>query len=189
MMLVGQAGIPTLYWPIFALVLIVLTLGVNMLVLVKQYKRCPPNRLLVIFGRTASGQTTQIVHGGARFVIPLLQDYRWLSLDPVRITISPPSEAVQESLGFQVPVTYIVAIGTAPELAQNAAARLLGLPLDVIEEQVRDMIAGELASVVDATLAGPDSPDREAFYGRLQSALESRIQPLGMELISMRREL
>jgi flotillin len=39
----------------------------------KQYKRCPPNRLLVIFGKTSSGGPV-IIHGGAVFVVPLLQD-------------------------------------------------------------------------------------------------------------------
>jgi flotillin len=44
------------------------------ILLVKQYKRCPSNRVLVIYGRTGQG-ASKTIHGGAAFVVPLIQDY------------------------------------------------------------------------------------------------------------------
>ena len=56
------------------------------MLLMKQYKRCPSNRVLVIFGKTGrAGHAATTIHGGAAFVVPLLQDYAYLSLEPVQI--------------------------------------------------------------------------------------------------------
>src|SRR6185437_16533545 len=55
--------------------------------LASRYKRCPSNRVLVIFGKSASGEASKCIHGGAAFVMPLLQDYAWLSLEPIQIEI------------------------------------------------------------------------------------------------------
>ena len=61
--------------------------GYVMLVL-RQFKRCPPNRAMVIYGRTSShGSTTRVLHGGAAFVVPLLQDYGYLSLEPIQVEV------------------------------------------------------------------------------------------------------
>ena len=37
---------------------------------VKQYKRCPSNRILVIYGKVGSNQAALCMHGGGKFVIP-----------------------------------------------------------------------------------------------------------------------
>ena len=51
-------------------------------VLVKRYKRCPSNRILVIYGKVREGRSARCLHGGGAFVWPLIQDYEFLSLDP-----------------------------------------------------------------------------------------------------------
>ena len=45
------------------------------LIIARRYKRCPTNRVLVIYGRTGKGQTAKSIHGGGAFVWPLIQDY------------------------------------------------------------------------------------------------------------------
>ncbi|MCA1960816.1 MAG: hypothetical protein LDL33_08465, partial [Desulfomonile sp.] len=41
-------------------------------VLIGRYKRCPSNRILVIYGKTGRG-AAKCVHGGAAFVWPVVQ--------------------------------------------------------------------------------------------------------------------
>ena len=52
-----------------------------------RYKRCPSNRVLVIYGKVGGGNTAKCIHGGAAFVWPLIQDYAYLSLEPIQIEI------------------------------------------------------------------------------------------------------
>jgi flotillin len=58
-----------------------------LLVIARRYKRCPSNRILVIYGRTGAGRSAKCLHGGGAFVWPLIQNFEYLSLDPVQIEI------------------------------------------------------------------------------------------------------
>ena len=59
--------------------------------------------------------------------MPLIQDYAWLSLEPMQIEIPLRGALSMENIRVNVPSVFTVAIGTTPELMQNAAIRLLGL--------------------------------------------------------------
>ena len=39
-----------------------------------RYRRCPSNRILVVYGRVGSGRASKCIHGGGAFVWPLIQD-------------------------------------------------------------------------------------------------------------------
>ena len=58
-----------------------------LLLLISQYKRCPSNKVLVIYGKTGKGQASLSIHGGAKFVWPIVQDFTFLSLEPIQIEI------------------------------------------------------------------------------------------------------
>jgi uncharacterized membrane protein YqiK len=58
-----------------------------LILVVQRYKRCPSNRILVIYGRVKVGTSARCLHGGGAFVWPLIQDYDYLSLDPMQIEI------------------------------------------------------------------------------------------------------
>ena len=52
-----------------------------------QYKRCPSNKIIVVYGKTDGEKTAKCVHGGGTFVIPLIQDFGVLSLEPMTTDI------------------------------------------------------------------------------------------------------
>ena len=97
------------------------------LVLAKFYKRCPSNRILVIYGKTSTAQAAICIAGGAQFVKPLIQDYAWLSLDPIRVGVQLGNSTSLDKHRVSLTGAFTVAIGTTSELMQNAAIRLLGL--------------------------------------------------------------
>ena len=74
-----------LIWVGMILVFLTIIAFSFIVLIAKQYKRCPSNRVLVIYGRNAQGRAAKTVHGGAAFVIPLLQDFAYLSLEPIQI--------------------------------------------------------------------------------------------------------
>ena len=67
--------------------LIIVVLG-TLVFFFSRYKRCPSDKVLVIYGKTGSGRSSKCVHGGASFVWPLIQDYQWLDLTPIPIDIA-----------------------------------------------------------------------------------------------------
>jgi flotillin len=41
-----------------------------------RYKRCPPDKILVIYGKTGGGLSSRCIHGGAVFIMPLFSRLR-----------------------------------------------------------------------------------------------------------------
>ncbi len=64
--------------------------------LAKRYRRCPSDQILVIYGKVRQGMSSKCLHGGGAFVWPLIQDYSYLSLTPMTISIP-----LQNALSFQ----------------------------------------------------------------------------------------
>ena len=51
------------------------------------YRRCPSNKILVVFGKVAGHTSAKCYHGGGTFVWPLIQDYQYLNLTPIAIHV------------------------------------------------------------------------------------------------------
>ena len=100
-----------------AVVAAALTAFTLLMLVVKRYKRCPSNRVLVIYGKTGGapeegrGQAVKCLHGGAAFVWPLIQDHDFLSLDPIQIEIPLRGALSMENIRVNVPSVFTVAVG------------------------------------------------------------------------------
>ena len=103
-LLLGQTGSTGLPMALgLALVLVVIVLFTMLILVLKQYKRCPSNRVLVIFGRMNKGQTARCIHGGAKFVLPLLETPLGPSLGDIRLRDVARADRLDE-LGFELPL-------------------------------------------------------------------------------------
>ena len=167
-------------------VLAALTVFVIFLLLLKQYKRCPSNRILVIYGKSGGAHdAASCIHGGAKLVVPLIQDYAWLSLEPMQIEIPLRGALSMENIRVNVPSVFTVAVGTTPELMQNAAIRLLGLSSGEIKKQAEDIIFGQLRQVIASMQIEDINRDRDKFLEAVQSSLEPELRKIGLVLINV----
>ncbi len=90
-----------------------------------RYRRCPSNRILVIFGRVGGNRTARCIHGGGTFVWPLIQDYAYLNLEPLVIDIPLEGALSLNNIRVNVPATFTVGISTDGTPMNNAAEPLL----------------------------------------------------------------
>jgi len=151
----------------------------------KQFKRCPSNRVLVIYGRTGQGQASTTVHGGAAFVWPLIQDYAYLSLEPIQIEVPLRGALSSENIRVNVPSVFTVAVDTKPEVMQNAAIRLLGLAVPEIRKQAEEIIFGQLRQVIASMGIEEINRDRDKFLQHIQHSLEPELAKIGLQLINV----
>ena len=91
------------------------------------YKRCPSNKIIVVYGRTRGNKTAKCVHGGGTLIIPLVQDYGVLSLEPMTTDIDLKGALSKGNIRVAVPSTFTFGISTHESIMINAAERLLGL--------------------------------------------------------------
>ncbi|HKX45914.1 MAG TPA: SPFH domain-containing protein [Planctomycetota bacterium] len=151
----------------------------------RRYKRCPSNRVLVVYGRAGSGRVARTMHGGGTLVLPLLQDYAYLSLDPIQIEIPLDGALSMENIRISVPSVFTVAIGTEPAIMNNAAIRLLGLTTAEIAKQAEDIIFGQLRQVIASMAIEDINRDREQFLSSVQNSLEPELAKIGLVLINV----
>ncbi len=156
-----------------------------LMLLVNRYKRCPSNRILVKFGMVRGGESAKCIHGGASFVWPLVQDYGFLSLEPIQIAIPLKDALSMENIRVSVPSVFTVAIGIEPDVMQNAAIRLLGLNTQQIAHQAQDIIFGQLRQVIASMKIEDINRDREKFLHSIMHSLEPELRKIGLCLINV----
>jgi flotillin len=164
---------------------VVLALLSFVMLVVTRYKRCPANKVLVVSGRVGGGNSAICISGGGRIVWPVLQEYAYLSLEPIQIDIPLKDALSFENIRVSVPSVFTVAIGTEPVQRQNAATRLLNLDQNQIRRQAQDMIFGQLRQVIASMRIEEINRDRDAFLAHIQTALEPELKKLGLVLLNV----
>jgi flotillin len=152
---------------------------------VSRYRRCPANRVLVISGKVGGDGAAKCISGGGAFVWPVIQEYAYLSLEPIQIDIPLKDALSLENIRVAVPSVFTVAIGTESEVRTNAAVRLLGLTHEQIKRQAQDIIFGQLRQVIASMRIEEINRDREGFLHRVQTSLEPELKKIGLVLINV----
>ncbi|MDF1504320.1 flotillin family protein [Roseisolibacter sp. H3M3-2] len=150
-----------------------------------RYKRCPANKILVISGSVGGGNAAKCISGGGAFVWPVIQEYAYLGLEPMRLDVPLGDALSLENIRISVPAVFTVAIGTEPEVRQNAAIRLLGMTPESIEGTAHDIIVGQLRAVIAAMKIDEINRDRDGFLHKVQSQLEPELRKIGLVLINV----
>jgi flotillin len=150
-----------------------------------RYKRCPSNRVLVVYGRVAGAKAARCFHGGGAFILPLIQDYAFMGLEPQVIDIPLEGALSLNNIRVNVPSTFTVGISTDPVLMNNAAERLLMLDERKIREQAQDIILGQLRLVIATLSIEEINKDREKFMSLINENVTQEINKVGLELINV----
>ncbi len=166
-------------------VLVLMAIMTGFVLVAKRYKRCPSNRVLVVYGKTGKGQAAKCIQGGAVFVWPLIQDYAYLGLEPIQIEVPLRGALSIENIRVNVPSVFTVAIDTKPEVMQNAAIRLLGMHTDEIRKQAEEIIFGQLRQVIASMGIEEINRDRDMFLEHVTRSLEPELNKVGLSLINV----
>ncbi|MFT5834355.1 MAG: flotillin [Cognaticolwellia sp.] len=153
--------------------------------LVSRYKRCPSDRILVIYGRTGKNQSAKCIHGGASFVWPVIQDYSYLDLTPISIDVDLKSALSKQNIRINVPSRFTVGISTEEGVMNNAANRLLGLPLANVRDLAQDIIIGQMRLVIAMMDIEEINADRDKFQVTVYSHVDIELKKIGLKLINV----
>lgn len=149
------------------------------------YKRCPSNRILVVYGKVGQGRSSKCLHGGGVFVVPLIQDYSYLSLEPLKIETGRIRLRDAERVWMETEATFTFAISTDPVLMNNAAERLLNMPTELIREQVLDIVLGQIKLTVGSLTAVEIEDDPERYMGVLVENVAHVLDGLGLYVLNV----
>ena len=175
---------------IYIIVIGVFVLIVTLAAILKRYKRCPSDKILVIYGKTGknkNGGTTsaRCIHGGAAFIWPVFQSYAFLDLKPISIECNLTNALSKQNIRVDVPCRFTVGISTEPENMTNAAERLLGLSIDNIQNIATDILFGQLRLVIATMDIEEINSDRDKFLANVSTNVEAELRKIGLKLINV----
>lgn len=163
----------------------VIIVFVTVMAIARLYKRCPSDRILVIYGKVKDNKSSRCIHGGGAFIVPLVQDYAYLSLTPMTISIPLQGALSFQNIRINVPSTFTVGVSTEPAIMMNAAERLLGLAPPAIEDMVKEIIFGQLRLTVASLTIEQINQDRESFLIEIRKNVEPELNKVGLILINV----
>lgn len=168
----------------------VLFLFIIIVAMLRRYKRCPSDRILVVYGKVGKGvesesRSAKCIHGGAAFIWPIIQAYQFLDLTPISIEINLKSALSKQNIRVDVPSRFTVGISTEAGVMTNAAERLLGLTQESISNLAKDIIFGQLRLVVATMDIEEINSNRDKFLAAVSSNVEAELKKIGLKLINV----
>ena len=171
--------------PIFLIIVGVVVFVMLVMAILNRYRRCPSDKILVVYGTTGDRGSAKCVHGGGTFVWPVIQDYAYLSLTPIGIDANLTNALSRQNIRVDVPCRFTVGISTEPDSMLAAAERLLGLQSSQIQEMARDILFGQLRLVIATMSIEELNSDRDKFLEAITANVEVELKKIGLRLINV----
>lgn len=166
------------------IIVAVIVLFVTFMALVSRYKRCPSDKILVVYGKTG-GSSAKCIHGGGAFIWPVIQDFAYLDLKPISIEANLTNALSRQNIRVDVPCRFTIAISTEPDSMGNSAERLLGLSPDQIQELSKDILFGQLRLVIATMTIEEINSDRDKFLENISKNIDTELKKIGLKLINV----
>ena len=171
--------------PIYLIIVGVVVFVMLVMAILNRYRRCPSDKILVVYGTTGDRGSAKCVHGGGTFVWPVIQDYAYLSLTPIGIDANLTNALSRQNIRMDVPCRFTVGISTEPDSMLAAAERLLGLQSSQIQEMARDILFGQLRLVIATMSIEELNSDRDKFLEAITANVEVELKKIGLRLINV----
>lgn len=184
--LMGVGGTIAFVAVIIAVIAFVVLAGI-----MSRVRKCPSDKILVIYGakvgkgKEGDRRSARCIHGGAKFVWPIIQNYEYLDLKPMSLEVNLTNALSKQHIRVDVPSTFTIAISTEEGIMQNAAERLLGLNQQQIKDLAKDIIFGQLRLVIATMDIEEINADRDKFYANISSNVEQELKKIGLKLINV----
>ncbi|MCQ2137599.1 MAG: flotillin family protein [Bacteroidales bacterium] len=170
---------------LYLILIIVFVLFVTFAAILKRYRRCPSDKILVIYGKTGHNNSAKCIHGGAAFIWPVFQSYSYLDLTPISIECNLTNALSKQNIRVDVPCRFTVGISTDPDSMTNAAERLLGLNTEDIRNIATDILFGQLRLVIATMDIEEINADRDKFLANVSTNVEAELRKIGLKLINV----
>ena len=175
---------------VILITVIALLVFTTIIVIFSRYRKCPSDKILVVYGKIGTNKdgtarSAKCIHGGAAFIVPIIQSYAYLDLTPLSIQVDLKNALSKQNIRIDVPSRFTVGISVENGVMQNAAERLLGLKLSEIQELAKDIIFGQLRLVIATMDIEEINTDRDKFLTAVSNNVETELKKIGLRLINV----
>lgn len=168
--------------PIVMLGLLLAALSAFM-VFARNYRKCPPNKVLVVYGRkNKEGQGFRLITGGSALVMPLLESFTEIGLENFSVEAAVVKTPNADGVPVSVDAVANVKVSSDPKLLSKAVERMLGKRPEEIKAMLKVTLDGLLRQIIGTLTIEEMVKDREKLaQGVLTNAL-TELNKLGFDI-------
>ena len=180
-----MAAIDAVLISVFAVLVIMAMFGVYAM----RYKKVPPDKAMVVYGKRQKGTTKgyKVISGGAKFIIPILESYEFLPLDVRTLDVVVNDIVTDVKLsGAKINIKCVtqVKISSDPRILDTAAEQLLHKSNSEINEIALKTLEGHVRGVCAVMTIEDINSDRDAIAGKVQTYADKDLKNMGIEIRS-----
>jgi flotillin len=154
----------------------------------RNYRKCPPNRVLVVYGRKhkargeAEARGYRLITGGSAFVLPLLEDYTYIGLDTFSVESSVTDTPNKDGVPVTVEATANIKVSSDPERLAAAVERMLGKTTQEIHNLLKTTLDGLLRQIIGTLTVEDIVRNREKLAQEVLSGAQTELNKLGFQI-------
>jgi flotillin len=161
--------------------LAVLALLFLMVTWAQLYRKVGPHEALVVYGFGG----TKIVKGSGKVIIPMLQDWRCLSLELMSFDVAPKQDLyTKQGVAVTVEAVAQIKVKSDPESIQTAAEQFLTKSDQERESLIKLVMEGHLRGIIGQLTVEEIVKQPEMVGDRMRSTCADDMNKMGLEVIS-----
>jgi flotillin len=178
-MLEGLSG----FWTVVVIALVIIVAVVLVLnAYGRLYRRVGPNRALIIYG---GAREPQVVKGGGKLVIPLIQRAEELSLELMSFDVAPQQDLyTNQGVSVRVEAVTQLKVRSDRESILTAAEQFLSKTPQDRENLIRLVMEGHLRGIVGQLTVEQIVKEPEMVGEKMRSTSSADLAKMGLEVVS-----
>jgi flotillin len=151
----------------------------------RRYQRVGPDQAMVVYGRKRGDLGFQVVTSGGRFILPIVETVRFLSLEIRTQRVVVENVITRSGVPLTVDLVGQVRISNDPALLSRSAALLLSKTGDQVLAMTQPIIESSARAVCATLEVEQVNADRDAVSTRIREGARPALDELGIEIVSL----
>jgi len=153
-----------------------------------RYKKVPPDAAMVLYGRRyKSGRGYEVWTGGGKFIVPIIESYRFLPLGIRTLDVAVNeivTDVVRSGARVNIKAVAQVRISDDPDTLRTAASQLLHKSDQEINEIALKTLEGHVRGVCATLTIEQINSDRDAIASKILTMAGEDLKNMGIEIRS-----
>lgn len=153
-----------------------------------RYKKVPPDRAMVVYGRRQIGKKGyQVISGGAKFIVPIIESYEFLPLDVRTLDVNVNdivTDVARSGAKVNIKTVAQVKVSSDPATMDTAAEHLLHKSDSEINEIAMKTLEGHVRGVCATLTVELINSDRDAISSQIQTMAAADLKNMGIDIRS-----
>ena len=153
-----------------------------------RYKKVPPDRAMVVYGRKQIGKKGyQAISGGAKFIVPIIESYEFLPLDVRTLDVNVNdivTDVARSGAKVNIKTVAQVKVSSDPATMDTAAEHLLHKSDSEINEIAMKTLEGHVRGVCATLTVELINSDRDAISSQIQTMAAADLKNMGIDIRS-----